>query len=121
MARVAKANSAISDEFLEATITLRGTTYRFRELSAAQYEDILKLSEGPDGTADLGTVLRLMIPEALVDPHLTAEQLYKKPLPVITAIQGVVNKMHFRDEPVEEIPDGEDEPGNESEAETSSS
>ena len=117
-----KAKAAISDEFLEEQITLRGTTYTFKELSAEQYEDILKLSEGPDGSADLATVLRLMIPESLVSPKLSAEQLYKKPLPVITAIQATVNRMHFRDEPVETPADEDGEtPGNESEAETSSS
>jgi hypothetical protein len=115
--------TALSDEFLEESITLRGTKYVFREISAEQYETALKMAEGPDGTTDLSTVLRLMIPDSLVEPKLTAEQLYKKPLPVVTAIQNLVNRMHFRNEPDEaegDTDDGEEKaPGNESEAQTS--
>lgn len=111
--------SDLTAEFIEDSVTLRGVTYRFRELSADKYEEILKEAEGPDGTADLATVLRLMIPESLVDPKLTTEQIYKKPLPVVTAIQNHVNRMHFRTEPEETTEEGEERPGNESEAPTS--
>lgn len=112
----------LDEEFLEQTAVIRGTTYRFREISGEKYEEILKTAEGPDGTADLATVLKLMIPESLIEPRLTAEQFYKKPYPVVSAVQTVVNKMHFRTEPVsgEENGTGEGESsGNGSEPETS--
>lgn len=118
-----KSETTLSDEFLTESITLRGTTYTFKELSGSKYEEMLKLAEGPDGTADLATVLRLMIPESLVSPALTAEKIYAKPLPVVTAIQNLVNKMHFRAETAD--PESSDEAGeeeapkNESEPETS--
>lgn len=109
----------MTEEFLEDSVTLRGTTYKFRELSGERYEELLKEAEGPDGTADLSTVLRLMIPESLIDPKLTTEQIYRKPLPVVTAIQNHVNRLHFRTEPEETTTEEGEAPGNESEAETS--
>lgn len=115
-----RTKTAVNEEFLEDSVTLRGVTYRFRELSGERYEEMLKEAEGPDGTADLSTVLRLMIPESLIDPKLTTEQIYRKPLPVLTAIQNHVNRMHFRSEPEETPGDEDGEPqGNDSEGETS--
>ena len=114
--------TALSEDFLEEEVTLRGVTYKFRELSGSTYEDIIKEAEGPDGTADLATVLKLMIPEALVSPKLTTEQIFSKPLPVVTAIQNVVNRMNFRSEETaapEEGEDAEDEAKNGSEPQTS--
>lgn len=121
MATRVKEPTALSEEFLEETAVIRGTTYRFREISGAKYEEFLKTAEGPEGTANLGTVLRLMIPESMVEPKLTSDQFYSKPLPVVTAIETIVNKMHFRTEPVT-APDAEAEgesSGNGSSPETS--
>lgn len=114
--------TALDDEFRTETITLRGQAYTFREISGADYEECVKLAEGPDGSADLATVLRLMIPRSLVSPKWDAEKLYAKPLPVLTAIQNLVNKMHFRaeeDQTPAEPEGGEDEAKNESEPLTS--
>lgn len=121
MATRVKEATTLSEEFLEETAVIRGTTYRFREISGEKYEEFLKLAEGPEGTANLGTVLKLMIPESMVEPKLTADQFYRKPLPVVTAIETIVNRMHFRTEPVtesQETPEGESS-GNGSSPETS--
>lgn len=111
----------LDEEFREESVTLRGTKYVFREISGAQYEECVKLAEGPDGSADLSTVLRLMLPLSLVSPDLSAEKIYAKPLPVLTAIQNLVNRMHFRPEPDEtpEEVEGEEEAKNELEPSTS--
>lgn len=114
-----KSEATLTEEFREESVTLRGTTYRFREISGTTYEEIIKMAQGEDGEADLATVLKLMIPESLVSPKLSTEQIYAKPLPVLTAIQGVVNRMHFRDEPQETPAEEDDEPKNESEAPSS--
>lgn len=118
--------TALTDEFLEEEITLRGTKYRFRELTGAQYEEFVKLAEGPDGTSDLSAVLKMMIPESLQEPHLTADQIMAKPLPVYNALAGVVNRMHFRNEQPEVKEEdakaeegGETQAGNDSEPQTS--
>lgn len=112
--------ATLTEEFYEEKVTLRGTEYTFREITAEKYEELLKLAENADGSADLATVLRLMIPESLVNPKLTTEQIYRKPLPVVTAIQNTVNRLHFKNEPTEPAEGDGESPGNESEAETSS-
>jgi len=110
------AASALDDEFLTESITLRGQTYVFREISGATYEECVKLAENEDGTADLATVLRLMIPQSLVSPKWDAEKIYSKPLPVLTAIQNLVNKMHFRAEP-DQTDESKDQENSEEESE----
>lgn len=112
-------STELTEEFLEEKVVLRGTTYTFREITGEQYEEVLKMAEGPDGNADLSTVLRLMIPLSMIEPKISAEALYRKPLPVVTAIQGVVNRMHFRTEPTAAPVEEGESPGNDSEAPTS--
>lgn len=122
MATRTKAETALTEEFRTEEITLRGQTYVFKELSGSKYEECVKLAEGPDGTADLATVLRLMIPESLVSPKWNAEKIYDRPLPVVTAIQNLVNRMHFRSEEPDKVEGDDEEPAakNESEPQTSS-
>lgn len=98
--------TTLTTEFHEKSIKLRGTTYVFREVSGATYEECVKTAEGEDGTADLATVLKLMIPESLVSPKMSVEEIYAKPLPVLTRIQSLVNELHFQTEPDET--DGEE-------------
>jgi hypothetical protein len=123
---VSARKTALNEEFLEETVRLRGVDYHFRELTGAQYEEFVKLCEGPDGSSDLSAVLKLMIPASLQDPKLTTEQILAKPLPVYNALAGVVNRMHFRSEEAEGEPkaeqgdeEGEPKPGNDSEPQTS--
>lgn len=114
-----RTETTLSEDFLEEEITLRGTLYKFRELSGSKYEELIKLAEGPDGTADLATVLRLMIPEAMVSPKMTTEQIYSKPLPIVTAMQNVVNRMNFRAEETA-ADDAKEEAGDEEEVKNGS-
>jgi len=96
---VSRTKTDLDSEFRTTSLTLRGTTYTFRELSGEQYEEFIKMAAGPDGDADLSVVLKLMAPEALISPKLTAKEIYAKPMPVFNAIIGQVNTMHFRSEP----------------------
>lgn len=114
-----KSETALNDEFKTEEVSLRGQAYKFREISGSQYEECVKLAEGPDGTADLSTVLRLMIPLSLVEPKWDAEKIYSKPLPVLTAIQNLVNRMHFRSEEPDQATDEEEAAPNELEPSTS--
>jgi hypothetical protein len=120
---VSSRKSSLTEDFLEETITLRGTTYTFRELTGAQYEEFVKLCEGPDGSSDLSAVLKLMIPASMTEPKLTIDQIVAKPLPVYNALAGIVNRLHFRSEQDEgrKAPEEGDEekPGNDSEPQTS--
>ena len=111
--------SQLEKKYLTKTVRLRGTDYVFRELSGSQYEEFVKMAEGPDGTADLSAVLKLMAPEALSSPTLTAEEIYDLPMPVFNTIIKIVNDMHFRNEPEETLTEeGKADLGNGSERET---
>lgn len=90
-----KDNTAPSSDFRTDEVTVRGTTYKFRELSANEYDAILKVATGPDDNADLGAVLKMMAIKSLVEPSLTAAELGDKPYPVYSKILQAVNKLHF--------------------------
>ncbi len=85
--------SKLTDEFRTEEVTIRGTTYKLRELSADEYDAILKIAAGPDDNADLGTVLKMMAEKSVVEPVGTP--LGSKPYPVYAKILQTVNKMHF--------------------------
>lgn len=86
---------ATAGEFRTEEVTIRGTTYKFRELSANEYDAILKIASGPDDNADLATVLKMMAVKSLVEPAATAAELGEKPYPVYSKILQSVNKLHF--------------------------
>jgi hypothetical protein len=85
----------LTSEFRTEEITVRGVTYKFRELSANEYDEIIKMAAGPDDNAELATVLKLMAAKCLVEPDLTPEQLGAKPYPVYNKLLTTINKMHF--------------------------
>lgn len=95
--------SKVSDEFRVEEVTIRGTTYKMRELSANEYDEILKIATPPDeDQADLATVLKMMASKSLVEP--AGLDLGSKPYPVYSKILQTVNKLHFSDEKEEAAP-----------------
>jgi hypothetical protein len=99
------AGPKLTDEFRTDTIVIRGTTYQMRELSAGEYDEILKIASGPDDNADLSTVLRMMTVKCILEPKLTGDDLNNKPYPVYTKLLNAVQKLHFS--PDGETPEGE--------------
>lgn len=85
----------MTDEFRTEEVTVRGVTYKFRELSAEEYDEILKIAAGPDDNAELATVLKLMAGKSLVEPEMDPATLGKKPYPVYNKLLQTVNRMHF--------------------------
>ncbi len=85
----------MSDECRVEEVAIRGVTYKLRELTASEYDEIIKMASGPDDNADLATVLKMMTIKSVVEPPMTAEQLGDKPYPVYRQILQTVNKMHF--------------------------
>ncbi len=86
----------LSDEFRTEDVVIRGTTYKLRELSAREYDDIIKIASGPDDNADLSVVLKMMAIKSITEPAITSdEQLLAKPYGVYSKILQAVNKLHF--------------------------
>lgn len=98
------AATKMTDEFKTEEITIRGQTYRFRELSANEYDEIMKIASGPDDNADLALVLKMMAVKSLIDPQMTAEEMGNKPYPVYSKLLQTVNKLHFAVDETGEAP-----------------
>lgn len=113
-----KATATLSPEFLEEELTVRGTTYRLRELSIGEYDELVRkattsqtnaLGETAE-TVDNAVLLKLMVIQCAVEPKLTAESLSRLPMRVVLKLNSTVNRMHYGDEPEEaKKPDGESE------------
>jgi len=119
MARTA----TLTPDFLEESVTVRGATYRLRELSIGDYDELVKKATrsvtnpitGEDQeTVDNSLLLKLMVIKCSVEPKLTPEALANLPMRVVLKLNQTVNRMHYGDEP--ETAKGDDadegEPGN---------
>ena len=104
MARTA----SLSPTFLEEEVNARGTTYKFRELSIGEYDDLVKKATrtipnpmtGEDvETVDNTLLLKLMVIKCSIEPKLTPEALANLPMRVVLKLNQTVNRMHYGDEP----------------------
>ncbi len=110
--------AALSPDFLEEEVTIRGTTFHLRELSIGDYDDLVKkattkqtnaLGEESE-TIDNSLLLKLMVLKCAYDPKLTPESLANLPMRVVLKLNSTVNRMHYGDEPEEvKKPDAESE------------
>jgi hypothetical protein len=101
-------NTALSPEFLEEEVTVRGVTYRLRELSIGEYDDLVKKATKPQvnpmtgdesDIIDNSLLLKLMVIKCSVDPKLSPEALSNLPMRVVLKLNQTVNRMHYGDEP----------------------
>lgn len=103
----------LTPEFLEESVIARGVTYRFRELSIGEYDDLVQKATtkrpnglgGEDEMIDNAVLLKLMVIKCSVDPKLTPESLAKLPMRVVMKFNSTVNRMHYGDEPEEKAPE----------------
>jgi hypothetical protein len=88
--------SGVSD-FEEREVSIRGTEFKIRELSAEEYDTCLKSATKPDGDIDMVLLLRLMVLKSLQEPKMGAEDLTKLPYKVSRQLSSAVNDLHFGD------------------------
>ena len=102
--------NALNTDFSEQTITLRGETYRLRELSIGEYDELVikatttrpsPITGEEEERLDNALLLKLMVLKCLVEPKLTAEGLASRPMRVVLKLNQTVNRMHYGDEPEE--------------------
>lgn len=112
MARNLKAvpdDEPADDGFDRRTITIKGTEYRLRELSSAEYDKAVKLSTPEDSDqVDTVQLLRWMISYSLEEPKLDMKGLGELSFKTLARLGAVVNDLHFNiedDSDVEEDPD----------------
>lgn len=87
-----------ADPFTHKELTLRGKTYKIRELSAKEYDDCVKMATKADDDVDMVALLRLMVSKSIVDPKLTADDLADLPYGVSRRLGSAVNRLHFSDD-----------------------
>ena len=101
------ARGTLTPEFDEKPVIIRGVSYRLRELSIGEYDDLVKKCTvtktnalGEDSEQiDNTLLLRLMVIKCCVEPKMTAEKLGELPMRVVRKLNVTVNEMHFGDEP----------------------
>lgn len=110
---------ALIPDFLEEEVVIRGTTFRLRELSIGDYDDLVKkattskanpLTGEDEERVDNSLLLKLMVMKACVEPRLTPEVMAALPMRVTLKLNQTVNRMHYGDEPASEKKEGEEEP-----------
>lgn len=101
-------SAAITPDFLEEEVTVRGMTFRLRELSIGDYDELVKkatkkesdpITGREDEVVDNTILLKLMVMRCSVEPKLTAEALSNLPMRVVLKLNQTVNRMHYGDEP----------------------
>jgi hypothetical protein len=103
MARTA----SLTPEFIEESVDVRGITFRLRELSIGEYDELVKKATRPqvnadgveDEIIDNALLLRLMVLKCVVEPKLTPETLAGLPMRLTLKLNQTVNRMHYGDEP----------------------
>lgn len=90
-------------KFLEKTVNVRGTDYKFRELSSEEYDKLYKQAE-IDGEIDTSLLLRLMVMKSLAEPAMTGDQIGKLPFRVSRRLTSAVSDLHFEDNLEEDDP-----------------
>ena len=112
-----RAAHALTPDFSEETVVIRGVSYRLRELSIGDYEDLVKkattnktnpLTGEDDEQIDNALLLKLMVIRCSVAPKLTAEALSNLPMRVVLKLNQTVNKMHYGDEPESKLAEEEE-------------
>jgi hypothetical protein len=111
--------TTLTPEFLEEAVTIRGVTYRLRELSIGDYDELVRkatrsemnqVTGQNEEETDNTLLLKLMVMKCSVEPKITAETLSGLPMRVVLRLNQTVNRMHYGDEPVDvSAKPGEDE------------
>ncbi len=105
---MASKTQTLTPDFLEESVVIRGATFRLRELSIGDYDELVKkattkkanIVTGEDEeTIDNSLLLKLMVLKCAVDPHLTPETLAGLPMRAVLKLNQTVNRMHYGDEP----------------------
>ena len=118
MARPRSVSAADLDSTpFERKIALRGTVYRFRELSIGEYDDLQKKATtsktnalGEDiETLDNTLLLRLMVLKCCISPKLSPDRLSEMSMAVVRRLNKLVNEMHFDDIKEDKVEEEEDE------------
>ena len=110
----------LNTDFTEEVVKIRDQEYRLRELSIGEYDELVKKSTTEhtnpmtgeeEERTDNQLLLKLMVLKCVVDPKISATDLASMPMRVVLKLNQTVNRMHYGDEPSEDIKPDEEEEG----------
>lgn len=116
---MASKTQTLTPDFLEESVVIRGATFRLRELSIGDYDELVKkattkkantITGEDEETIDNSLLLKLMVLKCAVDPRLSAESLAGLPMRAVLKLNQTVNRMHYGDEPESTAPSDGDAP-----------
>ena len=99
---------SMDGQFQVRTVKIRGKKYVLRELSAADYEKVLRLAREDQDNPD-DTLFRLMLDKSLQEPKVGVDELYKGPFTVVQRLNELLRDIHFDPADIDEGEDDEDE------------
>lgn len=116
----------LTPDFNEEVVKIRNVDFRLRELSIGEYDNLVKkatvtkpnpLTGEDEEVTDNQLLLRFMVLSCVIEPKLDAQKLDSMPTRAVLKLNQTVNRMHFGDEPAEEVEesvtdDEEEEKGN---------
>lgn len=76
------------------SVTYRGVTYKFRELTVGENDVCREAASGPDDTFDGRTMIRMMIVTGAVEPAMSLEDLEKVPQRLYAQFIDAVNALN---------------------------
>lgn len=78
-------------------VSLRGTAYTIRELTAGEYDECIRAATNEDDEVDTVLLAKLMAMKC-VEPKMTDKQLHEMPFRIWRALNRLVNEMHYTGE-----------------------
>lgn len=96
----------MSFTFLEKTVTIGGTDYKFRELTVAENDLCADAAREPNGDINGRRMMRLMVSKSIVEPKMSLDDIAGIPNRLYLRFCEAVNDLNSSD-------DDEDESGNE--------
>jgi len=103
----APAIESLDGQFQVRSVSIRGTKYVLRELTASDYEKILKLAREEKDDPD-DTLFRLMLDKSLQEPKIGVDKLYHGPFTVVQRLISLLRDMHFNPADIDEGEDDEE-------------
>ena len=76
------------------SITYKGVTYTFRELTVGENDQCRELATGPDDAFDGRVMIRAMIVEGAVEPKIEMEDLERVPQRLYAQFINIVNDLN---------------------------
>jgi len=92
---------SLDGDFQVRKVKIRGKRYVLKELSAREYEKVVKLAR-EDELAPDETLSRLILDKSLQEPKIPVDELYDGPFTVVQRLNEILRDIHYTPAEIEE-------------------